>query len=78
MKVYSYTRWSTPEQTLGDSERRQIEAARKWAADRGLVLDEKRKFNDAGVSAYHGVNILSGALGSFLGARYQPISWLRA
>jgi DNA invertase Pin-like site-specific DNA recombinase len=55
-KVYSYTRWSTPEQAKGDSLRRQTEAAAKWAARRGLVLDESLAITDEGRSAYRGGN----------------------
>lgn len=39
-KVYSYSRWSTPEQAKGDSFRRQARAAEKWAERNGLELDE--------------------------------------
>jgi DNA invertase Pin-like site-specific DNA recombinase len=39
-RVYSYTRFSTPEQASGDSYRRQLDAAKAWAAKEGLVLDE--------------------------------------
>jgi hypothetical protein len=46
-KVYSYTRFSTPEQAAGDSYRRQTEAAQKWAAARGLVLDDRLSFSVA-------------------------------
>ena len=55
-RVYSYTRFSTPEQALGDSYRRQTEAAAKWAARRGLVLDDALSFFDEGVSAFRGSN----------------------
>lgn len=68
-KVYSYTRFSTPEQAAGDSYRRQTEAARKWAEARGLVLDDRLSFADEGVSAYRGSNIDGGTgLGAFLEA----------
>jgi hypothetical protein len=51
-RVYSYTRFSTPEQAQGDSYRRQTEAAAKWAKQRGLILDDALSFFDEGVSAY--------------------------
>lgn len=38
-KAYSYVRFSTPEQELGDSQRRQIDKAAKYAQDHGLELD---------------------------------------
>lgn len=66
-KAYSYTRFSTPEQALGDSQRRQVEAARKFADEHGLELDES-SFVDLGVSAFHGQNVNEGGLGQFLDA----------
>jgi DNA invertase Pin-like site-specific DNA recombinase len=44
--AYSYIRFSTPEQALGDSERRQMEAARDYATANGLQLDESLTFDD--------------------------------
>lgn len=65
-RVYSYTRFSTPEQALGDSKRRQGDAALRWTdrknAERAaaglplLLLDEALKLSDLGVSAYRGTN----------------------
>jgi DNA invertase Pin-like site-specific DNA recombinase len=66
-RVYSYIRWSTPEQSKGDSLRRQTDAARRWAGARGYEMDEAT-FSDAGVSAFYGRNLADGALGAFLGA----------
>ncbi|SFM30692.1 recombinase family protein [Methylobacterium pseudosasicola] len=62
--AYSYIRMSRPEQLRGDSLRRQLEAARKWAVGRGIELDEGLR--DIGVSAYRGKNRTEGALGAFL------------
>jgi DNA invertase Pin-like site-specific DNA recombinase len=56
-RAYSYTRFSTPEQLKGDSYRRQTEAARLYAQERGLVLDDTLSMNDLGVSAYSGANL---------------------
>ncbi|PZQ23897.1 MAG: site-specific recombinase, DNA invertase Pin [Sphingopyxis macrogoltabida] len=68
-KVYSYTRFSTPEQAQGDSRRRQTEAARKWAEAKGLRLDERLSLHDLGVSAYRGANTdTDSGLGGFLHA----------
>lgn len=67
-KVYSYARFSTPEQAQGDSFRRQTEAARAWARKRGLELDERLRIADEGVSAYRGDNALDGGLSRFLEA----------
>ena len=63
--AYSYIRFSTPEQALGDSARRQLAAARKYADANGLILDESLR--DEGVSAYRGANRGErAALGGFL------------
>lgn len=64
-KAYSYTRFSTPEQAKGDSQRRQIEAAKKYAEENSLDLDEELEFIDHGISAYSGKNRMEGALGNF-------------
>jgi len=64
-KVYSYTRMSTPEQLKGDSRRRQVDAANSYARRRGWVLEDR--FDDLGVSAFHGQNHKLGALSHFLG-----------
>lgn len=67
-KVYSYARWSTPEQANGDSFRRQSTAASKWAEARGLILDASLAITDEGVSAYRGTNSTDGGLSRFLEA----------
>ncbi|MDO6544284.1 recombinase family protein [Photobacterium sanguinicancri] len=63
--AYSYLRFSTPRQAKGDSYRRQMEAARKFAEEHGLSLQEAT-FNDFGISAFKDRNVQSGALGDFL------------
>jgi hypothetical protein len=65
-KVYSYTRFSSDAQAEGDSERRQVEAARAYAQANGLVLDETLRMIDKGLSGYHGAHRKKGALGAFL------------
>ena len=72
--VYSYIRWSTSEQGMGDSERRQLKMAEDWCSRNGLALSE-RNFADRGTSAYKGRNRSSGQLGDLLklvrsGARF--------
>lgn len=67
-KAYSYLRFSTPEQMQGDSFRRQSEAAKRYAMDHGLELDDTLTFQDLGVSAFKGKNINEGALGAFVEA----------
>lgn len=66
--VYSYSRWSTPEQSKGDSNRRQRQAAERWAAEHNYVLDEERCILDNSCSAYRGDNAIDGGLGRFLDA----------
>ncbi|KQU01688.1 recombinase family protein [Rhizobium sp. Leaf453] len=63
--AFSYIRFSTPEQALGDSERRQIDAAQRYADQHGLELDT-RTFRDHGVSAFRGKNAKMGALRALL------------
>lgn len=67
-KVYSYLRFSDPRQAAGHSVERQAEYARRWAAERGLVLDESLSMADHGLSGYHQRHISHGALGVFLRA----------
>ena len=67
-KAYSYIRFSTPEQAVGHSLERQMEAARSFATRRGLELDEALTFRDLGVPAFRGRNAKRGALADFLTA----------
>ncbi|MBD8677554.1 recombinase family protein [Sphingomonas sp. CFBP 13720] len=67
-KVYSYSRWSTPEQSKGDSSRRQADAADRWAARHGYQLDLSLSITDEGVSAFRGTNAVDGGLSRFLEA----------
>lgn len=66
--AYSYVRFSTPEQSKGDSLRRQQELSENYAAEHGLTLDITLTFHDLGVSAYKGSNVERGRLGDFLQA----------
>ena len=54
--AFSYTRFSPLKQKQGDSGRRQIESARKYAGERGYILDEV----DRGKSAWTGRNSAKG------------------
>jgi DNA invertase Pin-like site-specific DNA recombinase len=63
--AYSYARFSTPEQERGDSERRQIDAARHYAEQQGFDLDESVVV-DRGISAFAGKNVSEEALGEFI------------
>src|SRR5689334_22962582 len=50
----SYLRFSRPEQALGDSERRQLELTKKWAAELGVHLRDQ--YRDLGISGFRGQN----------------------
>lgn len=63
-QAYSYIRFSTPEQALGDSERRQLDEAEAYCKQHELKL--VNAFTDRGVSAFHGKHRESGALGRLL------------
>jgi len=65
--AYSYIRWSSDKQSLGDSERRQTEAATRYAQEHGLTMSTM-SIRDSGVSAYRGKNAAEGALARFLDA----------
>ena len=64
VKAYSYVRFSTPEQSKGDSLRRQTQAAEDYAARHGLELVDA-SYQDLGVSAFRGTNAHSGKLSEF-------------
>lgn len=67
-KAYSYLRFSAPEQSTGDSFRRQMSLAVEYAKKHNLILDETLTFQDLGVSAYRGANAETGQLGALLEA----------
>lgn len=67
-KAYSYLRFSTPEQSKGDSFRRQTQMAEQYIRrhpELKLELDTHLTLHDLGVSAYKGKNVETGALGKF-------------
>jgi DNA invertase Pin-like site-specific DNA recombinase len=65
--AYSYVRFSTSKQELGDSLRRQVEMAEAYCLKTGLTLAEK-SYRDLGVSGFRRKNIESGALAAFIEA----------
>lgn len=77
-KAYSFIRFSTPAQMKGDSLRRQLAKAERYAADRGLDLDSS--YRALGVSAFTGKHRTKGALAAFLNAvrvgEIEAGSWL--
>jgi DNA invertase Pin-like site-specific DNA recombinase len=66
--AFSYLRFSTAAQAAGDSRRRQLGLAEKYAAEHKLTLDKHLSFRDLGVSAFRGQNAKEGALRAFLEA----------
>jgi len=67
-KVYSYIRFSTPDQLKGDSLRRQLKMSEEWCERNGQVLDRSLRLHDLGVSAFNGRNATHGRLAAFLKA----------
>lgn len=65
-RLYSYARFSTPEQKQGDSLRRQLDYARDYASRKKLPFDESLVFKDEGLSGFKGTNVSKGAMGKFL------------
>jgi len=64
--VICYARYSTPEQALGDSERRQTRMADAWAKAKGLKIDDALRYWDKGISAFRGKNQKEGELARLL------------
>lgn len=65
--AYSYVRFSTKKQELGDSLRRQVELAEKYAKENGLALSPQ-SFRDLGISGFKKQNLEKGALAAFITA----------
>jgi len=65
--AYSYIRFSSAKQELGDSLRRQLKLAEAYAERNQLTLDT-HSFQDLGVSAFKGKNSTEGKLGTFISA----------
>jgi DNA invertase Pin-like site-specific DNA recombinase len=81
--AYSYLRYSTPEQSTGDSVRRQTESSFAWCKRNGVTLDDTLK--DEGVSAFKGrhraadradTHKLAGFLRAVEGGKVKPGSFL--
>jgi DNA invertase Pin-like site-specific DNA recombinase len=66
--AFSYIRFSSLQQSAGDSLRRQTSLAQAYCERRGLVLDTSLSLKDLGKSAYRGANASTGALSLFLEA----------
>ena len=65
-RAYSYVRFSTLEQKLGDSLRRQLDKSKKYCREHNLIFDTKLHLYDEGVSAFEGRNTTEGELAEFL------------
>lgn len=65
--AYSYVRFSNKKQQHGDSLRRQVEMAERYAKVNKLHLSAQN-FRDLGVSAFKQRNLKQGALAAFIGA----------
>ncbi len=74
--VYSYVRFSSKKQELGDSVRRQVKAGDDWLAQHPEhTLDASLRLHDLGVSAFRGANLdEKGALGAFIALAKKPDS----
>jgi DNA invertase Pin-like site-specific DNA recombinase len=74
--VYSYVRFSSKKQELGDSVRRQVKAGDDWLAQHPEhTLDTALRLHDLGVSAFRGANLEEkGALGAFIALAKKPDS----
>src|SRR6516164_688654 len=81
--AYSYIRFSSPEQSKGDSLRRQTEDAAAWCQRHGVHLNTSTTLHDLGKSAFTGAhrkNPDRHALAAFLklieGGKVPPGSYL--
>jgi DNA invertase Pin-like site-specific DNA recombinase len=63
--AYIYIRFSHEEQRLGGSERRQLEAAVRYAREKGMIVDYSLK-PDRAISAYRGKHRRKGNLSAFV------------
>lgn len=66
--AYSYIRFSSTKQELGDSLRRQTELSNAYVKQHNLTLDTSLNLKDLGVSAFKKTNAEEGALSVFLDA----------
>jgi DNA invertase Pin-like site-specific DNA recombinase len=66
--AFSYVRFSSSEQSKGDSLCRQTDLAEGYAQRHGLQLDRELTFRDLGVSAFTAKNKTEGALAAFIKA----------
>lgn len=65
-KVYSYLRFSNPDQAKGDSTRRQTAFAEEYSVKHSIPLDDTLRYEYKGRSAFHGDHLTKGVFGQFL------------
>jgi DNA invertase Pin-like site-specific DNA recombinase len=63
--AYSYIRFSSPQQALGHSQRRQQDQIDRFVKENNLSLQNSEAFRDLGVSGFRGLNLKQG-LGRFI------------
>lgn len=66
--VYSYLRFSSAEQSKGDSHRRQTALRERWLKANKLAVDEVLTIEDLGLSGWQGKNAAVGNLAAFVEA----------
>lgn len=64
--AFSYNRYSSPQQSDGDSIRRQTALARAWCDRNGATLDTSTTYEDCGTSGFRGKHRETGMLRRFL------------
>jgi hypothetical protein len=63
--AFSYARFSSSGQQFGDFERRQLEDTRRYAEEKGFLIDESLGV-DRGLSGFTGDNLTIGVLKLFI------------
>ncbi len=66
--AYSYVRFSSAQQSMGDSLRRQVELTERYCEKKGLTLARASAYRDLGVSAFRKKNLETGKLAEFIDA----------
>jgi DNA invertase Pin-like site-specific DNA recombinase len=67
-QAISYVRFSSAQQALGDSKRRQLEKAQQWCDEHGVELLAEFTFQDLGLSAFRSKNSRTGQLAALVEA----------
>jgi DNA invertase Pin-like site-specific DNA recombinase len=64
--AFSYLRFSCNEQGKGSSTKRQTDLRESYCQRHNLILDDSRRYEDRGVSGFHGKNAVAGHFAEFL------------